>query len=109
VLTYLDPLDTETLINILTKPKNAIVKQYTKLFEIEGIKLVFEKPALEYIAAVALEYKLGARGLRSICEAILNDAMFELPSTPDVKEFVVSKEYAIQKVTKSKLSKLRAA
>lgn len=109
VLTYLDPLDTETLINILTKPKNAIVKQYTKLFEIEGIKLVFEKSALEYIAAVALEYKLGARGLRSICEAILNDAMFELPSTPDVKEFVVSKDYAIQKVTKSKLSKLRAA
>jgi ATP-dependent Clp protease ATP-binding subunit ClpX len=109
VLTYLDPLDTETLINILTKPKNAIIKQYTKLFEIEGIKLIFEKSALEYIAEVALEYKLGARGLRSICEAILNDAMFELPSTPDVKEFVVSKDYAIQKVTKSKLSKLRAA
>ncbi len=109
VLTYLDPLDTETLIDILSKPKNAIIKQYTKLFELEGIKLVFEKPALIYIAEVALEYKLGARGLRSICEAILNDAMFDLPSNPDIKEFVVSKEYAVQKVTKSKLSKLRAA
>ncbi len=109
VLTYLDPLDTETLINILSKPKNAIIKQYTKLFELEGINLVFEKSALEYIAEVALEYKLGARGLRSICEAILNDAMFDLPSNPEIKEFMVSKEYAIQKVTKSKLSKLRAA
>jgi ATP-dependent Clp protease ATP-binding subunit ClpX len=109
VLTYLDPLDVKTLIDILSKPKNAIIKQYTKLFDLEGIKLVFEKTALEYIAEVALEYKLGARGLRSICEAILNDAMFDLPSNPDIKEFVVSKDYAIQKVTKSKLSKLRAA
>jgi ATP-dependent Clp protease ATP-binding subunit ClpX len=109
VLTYLDPLDVETLINILTQPKNAIIKQYIRLFELEGIELKFDNDALEYIAEVALEYKLGARGLRSICEAVLNEAMFELPSMPEVKLFSVTKDYCINKVTKSKLSKLKAA
>lgn len=80
VLTYLEPLDKETLLAILTEPKNALLKQYNKLFEIEGIKLVFDKEAIDFIADKALEYKLGARGLRSLCEAILTDAMFELPS-----------------------------
>jgi ATP-dependent Clp protease ATP-binding subunit ClpX len=109
VLAYLEPLDRETLMNILTEPKNAIVKQYKKLFELEGITLSFEHEALELIADKALEYKLGARGLRSICEAILGEAMFELPSEKSVKEFVISKEYAEQKLSKSKLSKLKAA
>jgi ATP-dependent Clp protease ATP-binding subunit ClpX len=109
VLTYLDPLDVSTLIDILTKPKNAIIKQYKRLFELEGIELSFDEDALEYIAEVALEYKLGARGLRSICEAVLNEAMFDLPSMPEVKTFSVSKEYVLQKISKSKLSKLKAA
>ncbi|MBP6397705.1 MAG: ATP-dependent Clp protease ATP-binding subunit ClpX [Saprospiraceae bacterium] len=109
VLTYLEPLDKVTLINILTQPKNAIIKQYTKLFEIEGIQLVFTEDALDYVAEKALEYKLGARGLRSLCEAILTDAMFELPSKPDTKEFVVSREYAEAKISKAKINKLRAA
>lgn len=109
VLTYLEPLDKITLINILTQPKNAIIKQYTKLFEIEGIELIFTEDALDFVAEKALEYKLGARGLRSLCEAILTDAMFELPSMPDTKEFVVSREYAEAKISKAKLNKLRAA
>ena len=109
VLTYLEPLDKITLINILTQPKNAIIKQYTKLFEIEGIALIFTEDALDFVAEKALEYKLGARGLRSLCEAILTDAMFELPSMPDTKEFVVSREYAEAKISKAKLNKLRAA
>jgi len=107
VLTYLDPLDKETLIAILTKPKNALIKQYSKLFNLEGIKLEFSKEALDFIATKALEYKLGARGLRSICEAILTDAMFDLPSQKDVKEFKVSSQYAQDQLKKSKLSKLR--
>ena len=109
VLTYLDPLDRETLIAILTEPKNAIVKQYKKLFELEGIDLQFTEDALHTIAEKALEYKLGARGLRSICEAILTDAMFELPSKEDVKEFEIDKFYVLDKLSKSKLGKLRAA
>lgn len=109
VLTYLDPLDRETLIAILTEPKNAIVKQYKKLFELEGIDLVFTQEALNTIAEKALEYKLGARGLRSICEAILTDAMFELPSADDVEVFEVDKFYVLDKLNKSKLGKLRAA
>jgi len=109
VLTYLDPLDRETLIAILTEPKNAIVKQYEKLFELEGITLNFTTEALETIAEKALEYKLGARGLRSICEAILTDAMFELPSAANVEEFEVNKFYVLDKLNKSKLGKLRAA
>lgn len=107
VLTYLDPLDKETLIAILTEPKNALIKQYSKLFKLEGIKLEFSKEALDFIADKALEYKLGARGLRSICEAILTDAMFDLPSQKDVKEFKVSSQYAKDQLKKSKLSKLR--
>ena len=109
VLTYLDPLDKETLLKILTEPKNAIVKQYMKLFEMENIKLSFTKEALVFIADKALEYKLGARGLRSICEAILTDAMFELPSHKDVFEFKVDLPYARNQVGKSRLNKLKAA
>ena len=81
VATHLDPLDAETLRAILTQPKNALVKQYTRLFELEGIKLTIEEDVLDFMVEKALEYKLGARGLRSICEGILTDAMFELPSS----------------------------
>ncbi|MBK8633274.1 MAG: ATP-dependent Clp protease ATP-binding subunit ClpX [Saprospiraceae bacterium] len=109
VLTYLEPLDKETLMSILVEPKNAIVKQYARLFELEGIKLKFDNEALEFIAEKALEYKLGARGLRSLCEAILKDAMFELPSIEGVSEFNVDYKLAHEKITKSKLSKLVAA
>jgi ATP-dependent Clp protease ATP-binding subunit ClpX len=109
VLTYLDPLDKATLISILTQPKNAIIKQYSKLFELEGIRLVFTDEALDYVAEKALEYKLGARGLRSLCEAILTDAMFELPSQPEVKELIIGREYAEGKISKAKINKLRAA
>ena len=109
VLTYLDPLDKETLTQILTAPKNALTKQYSKLFEMEGIKIEFRKSALEYIVDKAVEFKLGARGLRSICEAIMNDAMFEMPSNPDSKELVVTREYAMEKFEKSRINKLKAA
>jgi ATP-dependent Clp protease ATP-binding subunit ClpX len=109
VLTYLEPLDKATLINILLEPKNALVKQYARLFEVEGIALKFERDALEYIAEKALEYKLGARGLRSICEAILTDAMYELPSEKGVKEYVVTKDLSIQKLSKVNIAKLSAA
>lgn len=109
VLTYLDPLDKETLRLILTEPKNALVKQYTKLFGMEDIKIEFRKSALEYIVDKAVEYKLGARGLRSICEAIVNDAMFELPSSKDVKELVITRAYAIEKFEKSRVKKLKVA
>lgn len=109
VLTYLEPLNKETLISILTKPKNALIKQYAKLFEYEGIDLKFTTDALEYLAEMALEYKLGARGLRSLCEAVLTDAMFELPSKEGVTEFVVDELYAKTKISKSKISKLKAA
>jgi ATP-dependent Clp protease ATP-binding subunit ClpX len=109
VLTYLEPLSKQALVDILTKPKNAIIKQYTKLFEIEGITLKFEADALELLAEKALEYKLGARGLRSLCEAILNDDMYELPSNPTVKELIITRSYAEDKISKSKISKLKAA
>ncbi len=109
VLTYLEPLNVETLKKILTEPKNALVKQYKKLFELEGIKLTFTDGALNLIAAKALEYKLGARGLRSICEAIMMDAMFELPSKKNLKNFKITEEYANEKLSGSKLSKLKAA
>ncbi len=109
VLTYLNPLDKETLVRILTEPKNALVKQYKKLFALEDIELRFEPEALDYIAAKALEYKLGARGLRSILEAILADSMFELPSHPDVKEFTVDKIYTTEQLNKSMIAKLKVA
>ena len=109
VLTYLDPLDKDTLRKILTEPKNALTKQYSKLFEMEGVKIEFKKSALEYIVDKAVEYKLGARGLRSICEAIVNDAMFELPSSKDVKELIITREYAIEKFEKSRVNKLKVA
>ena len=109
VLTYLEPLDKETLIRILTEPKNSLIKQYQKLFELEGIKLEIKEDAYEFIAEKALEFKLGARGLRSICEAILTDAMYELPSEKDVLELVINKDYAIDKISHSKLSRLKVA
>lgn len=109
VLVHLDELDRAALINILTKPKNALIKQYKKLFAIEGITLDFDKDAIEFIVDKALEYKLGARGLRSICEAIITDAMFELPSKTDVKEYIITEAYAKQKLNKSKLAKLKVA
>ena len=107
VLTYLNPLDAETLRAILTEPKNAIVKQYHKLFEMDDIKLDIDEKALGYIVDKAVEYKLGARGLRSLCEAILTDAMFELPGG-DEKVLRVTKKYAEGKLDKSTLSKLKA-
>lgn len=109
VLTHLDPLNKDALKRILTEPKNALVKQYQKLFEMEGVKLIVTSDALEYIVDKALEYNLGARGLRSICEAIVTDAMFEIPSTDSIKEMVISKDYAEEKFEKSKFNKLRAA
>ncbi len=108
VLTYLEPLDREALRNILTEPKNSIIKQYNKLFSIDGIELTFDESALEYIVDKALEYKLGARGLRSICEAIMMDAMFELP-TSDEKSVVIDAKYAATKLEKTNMKHLRIA
>lgn len=107
VLSYMDPLDNETLRAILTEPKNAIIKQYKKLFEMDEIDFEITDDALDYIVDKAVEYKLGARGLRSLCEAILTDAMFELPEG-DEKELRVDKDYAEDKLRKSKLEKLKA-
>lgn len=100
VLTYLKPLDREALRKILVEPKNSIVKQFTKLFEMDGIKLTFTDGALDYIVDKAVEYKLGARGLRSIVESVVNEAMFELPSK-DVKELEMTRDYAAQELEKS--------
>lgn len=108
VLTYLNPLDEATLRRILTEPKNALIKQYVKLFDMDGVKLTFEKKVLDFIVEKAMEYKLGARGLRSICEAIMTDAMFELPSRKE-KEFKVTLAYAREQFSKSKLSQLKVA
>ncbi len=109
VVTYLDPLDHKTLLSILTEPKNAITKQYHKLFEMEGIDLQFEPPALEYIVSQAMEYKLGARGLRSICESIITDAMFELPSQDEIKEFKISLAYAREKFERTVFHQMKKA
>jgi len=109
VLTHLDPLDRDALKQILTQPKNALVKQYLKLFDMEKVELEFTDSALDYIVDKAVEFKLGARGLRSICEAIITDAMFELPSQPDVKTLSITGEYAADKFEKSKFNQLRAA
>ena len=100
VLTYLKPLDRKALRKILVEPKNSIVKQFTKLFEMDGIQLTFTDGALDYIVDKAVEYKLGARGLRSIVESVVNEAMFELPSK-DVKELEVTRDYAAQELEKS--------
>ncbi len=108
VVTYLNPLDTETLRNILTQPKNAIIKQYVKLFEIEGIELIIDNEVYDFMVEKAMEYKLGARGLRSICESVLTDAMYELPSQK-VKTFHLTMEYAQRKFNISKLSILKVA
>ncbi|MBM3915556.1 MAG: ATP-dependent Clp protease ATP-binding subunit ClpX [Sphingomonadales bacterium] len=108
VVTHLDPLDAATLRAILTTPRNALVKQYTRLFEMEGIALTIQDEVLDFMVSKALEYKLGARGLRSICESILTDAMYELPST-DTKEFILDLPYAEQHFNKSKLSLLKVA
>lgn len=109
VLTYLEPLDAASLKRILTEPKNAIVKQYVKLFEMDDIKLSFDSNVLDFIVEKAIEFKLGARGLRSICEAILNDAMFDLPSDETSKSFKVSLDYAKSQFSQSKMSKLKVA
>ncbi len=109
VLTHLNPLDRETLISILTEPKNSIIKQYQKLFEYEDIQLSIEKEVLEFMVDRAMEYKLGARGLRSIMEAIMIDAMFELPSNDKIKKLNVSLEYAQEKFNKSEIRKLKVA
>ena len=108
VVTYLNPLDAITLRNILTEPKNSLVKQFTKLFDIEGIALKFEPAVYDFMVQKALEYKLGARGLRSILESILTDAMYELPSQK-VKSFEVTLAYAERKFSTSKLSMLKVA
>jgi ATP-dependent Clp protease ATP-binding subunit ClpX len=108
MLTCLHPLDRKALRSILTEPKNAIIKQYVKLFQIDGIKVTFEEEALEYIVEKAVEFKLGARGLRSICEAIMIDAMFELPSG-DENEINITSDYAKSKVEKVNLQRLKAA
>ena len=107
-LTYMNPLDQETLRSILTEPKNAIIKQYTKLFEMDEIEFTATDEALDFIVEKAVEYKLGARGLRSLCEAILTDAMFDLPES-DVTEFTLTREYAEDKLNKSTMNALKAA
>ncbi|NOT51876.1 MAG: ATP-dependent Clp protease ATP-binding subunit ClpX [Chitinophagaceae bacterium] len=108
VVTHLDPLDAETLRAILTEPKNALMKQYKKLFELEGIGITVDEEVLNFMVEKAVEYKLGARGLRSICESILTDAMFELPSSKET-QFTLDIEYAKRKFDKSKLSLLKVA
>jgi endopeptidase Clp ATP-binding regulatory subunit (clpX) len=112
VLTYLNPLDKETLLNILKEPKNALIKQYKKLFDYEGVELKFDEDVYQFIVDKADEFKLGARGLRSICEAIMLDAMFEIPSAKnknEQRELYISLEYAKHKFEKSDLKKLKAA
>ena len=107
VLTFMHPLDGKTLRSILTDPRNALTKQYVKLFDLDNIKLEFTSGALDYIVEKALEYNLGARGLRSLCESILNEAMFDLPGS-DQNELKVTKTYAEQQLKKINTSKLKA-
>ncbi len=109
VLSYLNPLDKETLMRILKEPKNSIIKQYKKLFELEGITLNFKEEAIEFLAEKAMEFKLGARGLRSICEEILTDDMFHLPSQEGVSELTIDLDYANDKLSTSKISQLKVA
>jgi len=109
VLTYLSPLSEKALRRILTEPRNAIIKQYEKLFEMDGIKLSWDEKVLDYIVQKALEFKLGARGLRSICEAIIMDAMFELPSKENPGDINIGIKYAREKLEKTNLKRLKAA
>lgn len=110
VLTYLNPLDRSALKRILLEPKNSLVKQYIKLFEIDGVALTFEEEALDFIVDKAIEFKLGARGLRSICEAILTDAMFTIPNKDNTtKEYTVTLDYAQKQFSRSKIAKMHAA
>lgn len=109
VLTYLNPLDANTLLRILSEPKNALIKQYTHLFEMDNVKIKFEKGVLDFIVEKAMEFKLGARGLRSICEAIMVDMMFDTPSDESIKEINVTLRYAKDKLKKSTLNKLKVA
>ena len=108
VLSYMNPLDKETLRLILTEPKNAIIKQYERLFSMDDIELTFTDGALDYIVEKAIEYKLGARGLRSLCEAVLTDAMFDMPDGNE-KKLKVTKNYVENALKKSTLKKLKAA
>ena len=108
VVTYMNPLNQKALLNILTEPKNALVKQYIKLFKMDDIVLEFRKEALNYIVEKAIDYNLGARGLRSLCEEILNDAMFNLPGSAE-KKLVITKKYAQQQLSRISVEKLKAA
>lgn len=108
ILTYLNPLDRTALRNILTEPKNSIIKQYVKLFSMDGVKLEFQPEVFEYIVDKAIEYKLGARGLRSIVETIMMDTMFEIPSRK-VDAFTVTLDYAKEQMSKANLSRLQMA
>jgi ATP-dependent Clp protease ATP-binding subunit ClpX len=108
VLAYLNPLDRKTLRNILTEPRNSVIKQYKKLFKIDGIELEFDRDAYDYIVDKAIEFKLGARGLRSICESIMNDAMFHSPSEK-IDSLLISKEYAENKLERSNIQRLKAS
>ena len=108
ILTFLNPLDRTALRNILTEPKNSIIKQYVKLFEMDGVKLVFQPEVFEFIVDKAIEYKLGARGLRSIVETIMMDIMFELPSM-DVTDYELTLDYAQKQMEKANLSRLQNA
>ena len=110
ILTYLKPLDKVALRNILVQPKNAITKQYQKLLAMDGVELVFEDAALDYIVDKAIEFKLGARGLRSLTETIMMDLMYEIPSQKDkIKHFVVTKQLAEQKLENADTMRLRSA
>lgn len=109
VVTYLSPLNREVLIKILTEPKNSLVKQFVKLFEMDGVKLSFQPEAFEFIVDKAIEFKLGARGLRSMMEAILMDAMFEAPSEEHSDKLLVTKDYAMEKLSKANISRLKVA
>jgi ATP-dependent Clp protease ATP-binding subunit ClpX len=109
VVTHLDPLEKDTLRRILTEPKNALIKQYTRLFELDGIALSFDEDVLDFVVEKAVDFKLGARGLRSILEAIMTDAMFELPSEGHTEKFHVTREYAEQKLSRINLARLRVA
>ncbi len=109
VVTYLKPLDLDAMMRILTEPKNSLLKQYQHLFRLEGINLTFDPDVIEYLAETALEYELGARGLRSICEAVMTDAMFEMPGMKDVKHFTIDRAYATSKLEGGMLELLRAA